>query len=50
MLALYYLGQKIETTARRWGTGARLGECSLEHARACSFACVAVSIFSGQGK
>ena len=28
------LAKKIETTARRWGTG----ECSLEHARACRFA------------
>ena len=35
------LAKKIETIARRWDTG----ECSLEHARASSFACVPVSIF-----
>ena len=37
--------KKNETAARQLGTDA----CSLEHARACGLACVAVSIFFGQG-
>ena len=42
------LAKKIETTARRWGTG----ECSLEHARACSFAsrgCLFLCRFASRG-
>ena len=38
---MYYPGQKNWDNRAPWGTGA----CALEHARACSLACVAVSIF-----
>ena len=46
-MRIYYPGQKKKMRQPRapWGTSA----CSLEHARACCLACVAVSIFLAQG-